>query len=150
MSHASLLWLRSSVLVDCLPEHQYKKYQLFVFLRMNVSITHRGSGHHRNRAVNSSSVNDDDHYSVTSTVTIRVTPKEDYLISWGILWSGFLLASIIAAWQVWKEYKMLKARREADVEQAAEGVSSADITRSMVRRLFFCTREIKSKMKLTK
>jgi len=56
------------------------------------------------------------------------------MVSWGILWSAFFLASIVAAWQVWKENKMLKARREADVEQAAEGVSSADITRSMVRQ----------------
>ena len=94
---------------------------------MNVSITH----HHRH-AENTSFSNDDDHYSVTSTVTIRVTPKEDFLVSWGVLWSGFLLASIAAAWQVWKENKILKARREADVEQASEGVSTADITRSMV------------------
>jgi hypothetical protein len=79
--------------------------------------------------------------SITTSVTIRVTPgPDDFLVSWTILWAGFVILSMIATWQVIKENRILASRRQAeDVEQApggdgeGEGVSTADITRSMVR-----------------
>jgi hypothetical protein len=80
--------------------------------------------------------------SITTSVTIRVTPgPDDFLVSWTVLWSGFVILSLIATWQVIKENRLLASRRQAeDVEQGApggdgegEGVSTADITRSMVR-----------------
>jgi hypothetical protein len=79
--------------------------------------------------------------SITTSVTIRVTPgPEDFLVSWGILWCGFVILSLVATWQVLRENRLLSSRRQADdVEQApggdgdGEGVSTADITRSMVR-----------------
>jgi hypothetical protein len=79
--------------------------------------------------------------SITTSVTIRVTPgPDDFLISWVILWAGFVILSMVATWQVIKENRIIASRRQAeDVEQApggdgeGEGVSTADITRSMVR-----------------
>jgi hypothetical protein len=89
---------------------------------------------------------------ITSTVIIRVTPQHDHLYSWSILWCGFLITASLGAWQVWKEYKLLKviqqqeliggghhSRRHnasgVDVESQAineAGVSTADLTRCMV------------------
>jgi hypothetical protein len=79
--------------------------------------------------------------SITTSVTIRVTPgPEDFLASWGILWGCFILLSMVCTWQVIKENRILASRRQTeDVEQApggdgeGEGVSTADITRTMVR-----------------
>jgi hypothetical protein len=79
--------------------------------------------------------------SITTSVTIRVTPgPDDFLVSWIILWAGFVILSMIATWQVIKENRIIASRRQAeDVEQnlggygEGEGVSTADITRSMVR-----------------
>jgi hypothetical protein len=72
--------------------------------------------------------------TITSTVVLRVTPKEDFPVSWGILWGLFVLTSIFGAWQVWKESRLLSSRRATDdPEQMAEGASTADFTRGIVR-----------------
>jgi hypothetical protein len=74
--------------------------------------------------------------TITSTVTIRVTPKDDFLVSWAILWAGFVIASLVATWQVWKESRSLSTRRgQTEEEQATDGVSTADVARSIFRRL---------------
>lgn len=81
--------------------------------------------------------------SLTTSITIRVTPEHYHLLSWGILWSGFLLAIIGASCQVKIENQWLASKRQ-DVEQgnsASSGdgeaviISSADLTRSRFRRL---------------
>jgi len=98
-------------------------------------------------------------YTITTSVSIRVTPMHDHFVSWGILWSLFAIASGVAAYQVYQEYRALKAacsqRRGggggsggvvAGVEEdhgllgstsgAGEGegeISTADTTRSIVR-----------------
>ena len=75
--------------------------------------------------------------TITTSVSIRVTPGEDFLVSWGVLWAGFILTSFVAAYQVWKDQKLLSSRAD-DIENGRggvpgdEGVSSADMTRSMV------------------
>jgi hypothetical protein len=94
------------------------------------------------------SYSDSANHTITTSVSIRVTPLEDYLVSWGILWSGFVLASIIAAWQVYREQRIFKLRRadgttnHVDDDESSqvhvalgdgESVSTADLTRSMVR-----------------
>ena len=76
-------------------------------------------------------------YSITTSVTIRVTPREDYLASWGILWALFLVATLVAAAQSFKEQRIMEERRRVDdVERTpstdGEGVSTADATRGMV------------------
>eukprot|EP00977_Amphora_coffeiformis_P020889 scaffold8605_cov178-Amphora_coffeaeformis.AAC.8 len=40
---------------------------------------------------------------ITSTVTIRVTPREDFMVSWSILAAALWIAIGVAAWQVYKE-----------------------------------------------
>ena len=72
--------------------------------------------------------------TITSTVVIRVTPKDDYLVSWGILWGSFFAAALLSLWQVWKEYKLLSERRHTvdGADHQADEVSTADITRSNV------------------
>ena len=71
--------------------------------------------------------------TIISTVHIRVTPREDYMISWSILWLAFFLASSVLTWQVFRESKILRAREAADVEHGgAEAVSPADRTRCTV------------------
>jgi hypothetical protein len=93
-------------------------------------------------------------HSITTSVSIRVTPLENYFVSWGILWSGFVIASIIASWQVYREQRIFHLRHAAgkitsnatsildddnnngavDVALGdSESVSTADLTRSMVR-----------------
>jgi hypothetical protein len=37
----------------------------------------------------------DGNSSITTSVTIRVTPEHYHLISWGLLWSGFFFAAIL-------------------------------------------------------
>eukprot|EP00526_Cylindrotheca_closterium_P016997 CAMPEP_0113628550 /NCGR_PEP_ID=MMETSP0017_2-20120614/14794_1 /TAXON_ID=2856 /ORGANISM="Cylindrotheca closterium" /LENGTH=315 /DNA_ID=CAMNT_0000538861 /DNA_START=351 /DNA_END=1298 /DNA_ORIENTATION=+ /assembly_acc=CAM_ASM_000147 len=78
---------------------------------------------------------------MTTSVTIRVTPAHYYLVSWSILWAGFLLAILVASIQVHIENKWLQTRRQ-DIEQGdaapsgdGEAVSSADQSRSRFRRL---------------
>jgi hypothetical protein len=83
--------------------------------------------------------------SITTSVTIRVTPEQYYLVSWGFLWVGFFLAICFASFQVHREYKWIASRSRADIEQAGlgsgdgEAISSADITRSMVSEMSFGT-----------
>jgi hypothetical protein len=80
-------------------------------------------------------------HTITTSVSIRVTPLHDHFVSWGILWAGFMLAAAVAAWQVVKENRIFALRRAAvdDGDQAGvavgdgESVSTADTTRSMVR-----------------
>lgn len=77
--------------------------------------------------------------TITTSVSIRVTPSEDFLVSWSFLWAGFVLTSLVAAYQVWKDHKLVVASRADDIENGRggapgdEGASSADVTRSMVR-----------------
>ncbi|KAL7580757.1 hypothetical protein ACA910_001039 [Epithemia clementina (nom. ined.)] len=74
--------------------------------------------------------------TITSTVHIRVTPRDDFMVSWGILWSAFFISAVILTWQVFRENRILKAREAADVEHGgAEAVSTADRTRCTFRRL---------------
>lgn len=82
-------------------------------------------------------------HTVTTSVSIRVTPVDDHLVSWAILWAGFVIAALIAAWQIVRENRVFAARRSAavlgDGDQSrgvvgdGESVSTADVTRSMVR-----------------
>jgi hypothetical protein len=86
----------------------------------------------------SSHVYNESSYTITTSVTIRVTPKEDHFVSWGILWGFFVLGSVVAFYQVIREQKIMANRRvqSEDGEQVntdGESVSTADITRSMVR-----------------
>ena len=60
---------------------------------------------------NSNSTSTD--HSITTSVSIRVTPLENYFVSWGILWSAFVIASIVAAWQVYREHRIFQLRRLA-------------------------------------
>lgn len=82
-------------------------------------------------------------YTSSVNVSIRVTPLHDHFVSWGILWAGFLLASIFAAWQVVRENRIMASRRTQvdDGDQGAAGdaesVSTADITRSIVSTRLF-------------
>jgi hypothetical protein len=48
-------------------------------------------------------------YTVVHTVHIRVTPMNDYFVSWYILWACFVVTSLIAAWQVAVEYRRLRS-----------------------------------------
>jgi hypothetical protein len=52
-------------------------------------------------------------HSITTSVSIRVTPLENYFVSWGILWSAFVVASIVATWQVYREHRIFYLRRLA-------------------------------------
>jgi hypothetical protein len=59
-----------------------------------------------------SNTNTTDHSIITS-VSIRVTPIENYYVSWGILWSAFVITSIVATWQVYREHRIFHLRRLA-------------------------------------
>jgi hypothetical protein len=82
--------------------------------------------------------------SITTSVTIRVTPEHYHLISWGLLWLGFFFAILLAWYQVWVDNNWFSSRQRADIEQAGSGsgdgeaVSSADLTRSRVRMKPMC------------
>lgn len=62
---------------------------------------------------NSESTTDTSDHSITTSVSIRVTPVENYYVSWGILWSAFVIASIVATWQVYREHRIFHLRRLA-------------------------------------
>ena len=85
---------------------------------------------HRDQMIRSHDINST---TITSTVHIRVTPRDDFIVSWSILWGAFFVASILLAWQVFREHRILKAREASDVEHAADAVSTADRTRCTVR-----------------
>jgi hypothetical protein len=81
-------------------------------------------------------------YTYTASVTIRVTPHDDFLISWGVLWGAFVVLTLYAAYQAAQEHKILVARRQSDDNEQVmmggmagdgESVSTADETRAMVR-----------------
>ena len=90
--------------------------------------------------------------SITTSVTIRVTPEHYHLFNWALLWSGFILGILLATYQVrlenrWFASKEEHERRDGDLEHRhhhqpqqqqspmpeGEGViSSADWTRRRV------------------
>lgn len=73
---------------------------------------------------------------ITSTVTIRVTPREDFLVSWGCLSALLLCAIVWAAWQVYRERKIDVAPTRPtpnDRLPIIESASSAEVTRCVVR-----------------
>lgn len=79
--------------------------------------------------------------TVVTTVRIRVTPLHDHPISWGILFLGFVIASVVATLQVVKENRILKNPSSRSNDDALERgdtevplYSSADVTRSLVCR----------------
>lgn len=79
-----------------------------------------------------------DNSSMTISVTISVTPAHYYLVSWSILWGGFLLAILVASVQVHIENEWLNTRRQ-DIEQGdptgeGDAISNADVSRSRVSR----------------
>lgn len=89
------------------------------------------------------------HYNqtvITSTVTIRVTPHDDYLVSWGILSACLILAIGWASWQVYVERKIDQVRSSAtsskggspviDSDRTAESASTAEVTRCVVSMPF--------------
>lgn len=126
------------------PQFWRSEHRFFRHLREYPS-TNRTKQHYTYQYM---SYSDSLNHTITTSVSIRVTPLEDYLVSWTILWSCFVIASIIAAWQVYREHRIFKLRRAAvgsrmghedeaghvDVALAdGESVSTADLTRSLVR-----------------
>jgi hypothetical protein len=85
--------------------------------------------------------------TIGTSVRNRVTPVEDCLVARSILWSCFVVASIVAAWQVYREHRIFKLRHvvagsqtghedeSAEDMALADGksVSTADLTQSLVR-----------------
>ena len=87
--------------------------------------------------------------SITTSVTIHVTPEHYHVFSWVILWLGFVLGILVACNQLRIEHgwSATKDRRD-DLEQQQQsgnevvmvpegegGVSSAEWTRNRVRNL---------------
>ena len=75
-----------------------------------------------------SNTNTTDHSIVTS-VSIRVTPIENYYVSWGILWSAFVITSIVATWQVYREHRIFHLRR-----LAAKSTTTTTTTKTKIGR----------------
>jgi hypothetical protein len=75
--------------------------------------------------------------TITTTVTIRVTPRDNFLTSWGIL-AGLLLAAIVlAAWQVYTERQIGQRRGSVnDLDRIVESSSTAEWTRCVVCFMF--------------
>jgi hypothetical protein len=76
-------------------------------------------------------------HTVTEQVMVS-TPiqvvHEDHLISWGILWGGYLVASVVCAYQVFLDRRALDLA--SDIEQGTGESSSGDTTRAVVRTPF--------------
>jgi len=75
-------------------------------------------------------------HTVTEEVTVTTPIQEqhdDNLVSWGILWGGYLIAAIACAYQVVLDRKA--ARTLADIEQGTGEASSGDTTRAMFYKL---------------
>lgn len=124
------------------------------------STSHSNHPHHNHTTYmyRYSSYSEENH-TITTSVSIRVTPIQDHLVSWGVLWAGFMVALLVAAWQVVKENRILAARRAAaghvigdhhrhgrtggaaTAVGDGESVSTADVTRSMVRLKTCASRE---------
>ena len=87
--------------------------------------------------------------SITTSVTIHVTPEHYHVFNWVLLWLGFVLGILVACYQMRIEYGWSAAKdRRDDLEQQQQsgnevvmvpegegGVSSAEWTRSRVRNL---------------
>ena len=56
---------------------------------------------------------------ITSTVSIRVTPRDDFMVSWGILAAALGVAIGIAAWQVYKERHIV---RQIPIGTSGDGI----------------------------
>ena len=50
------------------------------------------------------------HTSVTTSVTIHVSPESFSFLSWSLLWFGFVLAIGLASYQIYKEYHWMTAQ----------------------------------------
>jgi hypothetical protein len=87
---------------------------------------HRQRHHHHPTTSSYSVVN----HTVTTSVSIRVTPLRNYYWSWSILWGCFVVVTCIAAGQVLYEYLMLRRRwrrrRPATKDSPATGIANAD------------------------
>lgn len=76
--------------------------------------------------------------SITTSVTIHVTPEHYHLLNWAILWVGFLLGIGFASYQVRLENQRFASKKRYDLEQQQGGVqdgdgfSTAEWTRSRV------------------
>lgn len=111
------------------------------------NITTEATYYYPSKAVNS---------SITTSVTIHVTPQQYHLMNWGFLWGGFIVTILFASWQIYLENKNFKARmmgsdgRNSNMESPSNNnihvvgggggvvdgehtpVSSSDLTRSRV------------------
>lgn len=67
------------------------------------------------------------------TTPIQVV-QENHLISWGILWGGYLVASAVCAYQVFLDRRAVEVA--SDIEQGTGESSSGDTTRAVVRTPF--------------
>lgn len=79
--------------------------------------------------------------SITTSVTIHVTPEHYHILNWSILWGSFILGIVLASYQVRLENQQFASRRRDDIEHQqggvheGEGVSTADWTRRNVSNL---------------
>ena len=88
---------------------------------------------------------------ITSTVTIRVTPRDDYMVSWGILVAALMVAIGYASWQVYRERHVDQRSRSGgggggsggggagapDSDRLVESASTAEVTRCVVSHFCF-------------
>jgi len=97
--------------------------------RLNFDSFTQGASHHHHEA----------NISISTSVTIRVTPYEDYFLSWGILWLLLLFVTIFGFVQVLQERRILDPHSTADdIEQPSpvadpDSFSTADRIRCIVR-----------------
>ena len=62
--------------------------------------------------------------SITTSVTIHVTPQHYYLLNWAILWGGFIFAITFAAYQVWLDHQWYLAVISNRVSSSRDGSNS--------------------------
>lgn len=53
-------------------------------------------------------------FSITTSVTIHVTPEHYHLFSWAVLWAGFLFAILFASYQVRMENRWFASKKRDD------------------------------------
>lgn len=66
--------------------------------------------HHRHRHWHNSSYSShfsEQNHTITTSVSLRVTPLYDHFTSWGILWAAGFCIAVFAALQVFQEYRPL-------------------------------------------